>query len=60
MDQIMVNLDNIPEAKAGDEVVLIGKQSDACLSAEEIAGLWNTINYEVACGIGARVPRIYI
>ena len=60
MDQIMVNLDNIPEAKAGDEVVLIGKQGDACLTAEEIAGLWNTINYEVVCGIGARVPRIYI
>lgn len=59
MDQIMLQLDHIPEAKAGDEVVLIGKQGNACITADEVATRWKTINYEVVCGIGKRVPRLY-
>jgi alanine racemase len=59
MDQVMVNLDTVSEAKDGDEVVLIGKQGDACISAEHVASVWGTINYEVVCGIGPRVPRFY-
>lgn len=59
MDQIMVNLDSVPEARTGDEVVLIGKQGEACISAEYVASVWGTINYEVVCGIGPRVPRFY-
>ncbi len=60
MDQIMVQLDEVPGAKAGDEVVLIGQQGDQILTAEEIARCWNTINYEITCGIAARVPRLYL
>lgn len=59
MDQIMVQLDGVPEARAGDEVVLIGKQGAAEITAEEVAGAWGTINYEVTCAIGARAPRFY-
>jgi alanine racemase len=59
MDQIMVQLDQVPEAQAGDEVVLIGAQGQECLTAEDLAAAWGTINYEVVCGIGARVPRLY-
>jgi len=59
MDQIMVQLDQTPEAQAGDEVVIIGSQKGKHISAEDIAKIWGTINYEVTCGIGARVPRIY-
>lgn len=59
MDQIMLQLDEVPNAKTGDEVVLIGPQGDQRISAEEVASRWGTINYEVVCGIGARVPRIY-
>ena len=59
MDQIMVQLDQIPEAKPGDEVVLVGSQGEARLTAEEVARHWGTVNYEVTCGIGSRVPRIY-
>lgn len=59
MDQMMVNLDQVPDAKPGDEVVLIGNQGKAAISAEEVAEIWGTINYEVVCGIGSRVPRIY-
>ncbi|MEJ2599695.1 MAG: alanine racemase [Anaerolineales bacterium] len=59
MDQIMVQLDGVPQAKAGDEVVLIGQQGKARITAEQVADTWGTINYEVVCAIGARVPRIY-
>lgn len=59
MDQIMVQLDDVPNAKAGDEVVIIGEQGKERLSAEDVATDWGTINYEVTCAIGARVPRFY-
>jgi alanine racemase len=57
MDQILVQLDSVPQAKAGDEVVLIGAQSGGRLRAEDLARAWGTISYEVVCGITARVPR---
>jgi alanine racemase len=60
MDQLMVQLDHVPQAKVGDEVVLLGHQGDEHIRAEEIAERWETINYEVVCGLGARVPRLYI
>jgi alanine racemase len=56
MDQVMVNLDHIPEAKSGDVVELIGEH----ITADDIARLWGTINYEVVCGIDTRVPRVYV
>jgi alanine racemase len=59
MDQIMVQLDGTPNAKVGDEVVLLGVQDNERITAEEIAAAWGTNNYEVVCGIGARVPRFY-
>jgi len=60
MDQLMLQLDSVPEARAGDEVVLIGTQGSEQITAEEIASHWGTINYEVTCGIAARVNRLYI
>jgi alanine racemase len=60
MDQMMVQLNGVSDAKAGDEVVLIGKQGEESLFAEEVAGNWGTINYEVTCGLAARVPRLYL
>lgn len=59
MDQIMVQLDSVPDASVGDEVVLLGKQGGKSIIAEEIANRWGTINYEVTSGISHRVPRIY-
>lgn len=59
MDQCMIQLDTVPEAQTGDEVVLIGRQGDQEISAEEVAARWNTINYEVTSGISHRVDRIY-
>lgn len=59
MDQCMVQLDEVPDAQIGDEAVLIGRQGDAFLPAEELAKTWGTINYEVICGLANRVPRLY-
>jgi alanine racemase len=60
MDQCMVNLDAVPEAKIGDEVLLIGKQNGAAITVEELAQEWGTITYEVICGLADRIPRFYI
>jgi alanine racemase len=59
MDQVMVQLDAVPGAREGDEVVLIGEQGEERLTAEDLAVAWRTINYEVVSGIGSRVPRLY-
>jgi alanine racemase len=58
MDQSMVSLDRVPGAQIGDEVVVIGHQGTSQISAEEVAQRWLTINYEVVCDIGPRVPRL--
>jgi alanine racemase len=60
MDQIMLQLDSSPQSRAGDEVVLLGSQGEGRLTAEDLARTWGTINYEVVCAIGARVPRLYV
>jgi len=60
MDQIMVDVTDIPDVKVEDEVVLIGKQGDEEITATELADLTGTINYEIVCGISKRVPRIYV
>ena len=54
MDQLSVDVTDIPETKMGDEVVLFGKE----LSVDTLAELCGTINYEIVCGISPRVPRI--
>ncbi|MFH1683371.1 MAG: alanine racemase [Candidatus Margulisiibacteriota bacterium] len=58
MDLTMVDVGN-GNVEAGDEVVLIGEQKGQLISADEIAKLEDTISYEIICGIGKRVPRIY-
>jgi len=59
MDQCIVSLEGIPDACPGDEVVLIGKQVNEVMSAENVAIRWNTIVYEPICGLTNRIPRIY-
>jgi alanine racemase len=59
MDQTVIDLGPDCDAAVGDEVVLCGRQGDAEITLTELAGLAGTINYELACGISPRVPRIY-
>ncbi len=59
MDQVIVGVSHIPNVRVGDEVVVLGAQGAAALTAEELARRWGTNNYDVVSGILARVPRHY-
>ena len=58
MDQFMVEVTDIPDAAEGDEVTLIGRDGDAYISMEEVGDLSGRFNYELACDINPRVPRV--
>ena len=60
MDQLMIDVSAVSEAKSGDIVTLIGRDGDDRITADDLASLYGTIGYEVVCGISKRVPRIYI
>ncbi|MBY6275137.1 alanine racemase [Symbiobacterium thermophilum] len=59
MDQMMVRVPDDLPVRVGDEVVLIGRQGGEEITATELAGLADTISYEIVCGISRRVPRFY-
>lgn len=59
MDMIHVDVTNIAGAEVGDEVVLIGAQEKSKITAEQMAKKLKTINYEISCLVGKRVPRLY-
>lgn len=60
MDQMMIDVSHIPDAEAGDSVIIMGSDGKNTVSAEELAGIAGTINYEIVCNVGKRVPRVYI
>jgi alanine racemase len=61
MDQCMIDVTDLKhEVRVGDEVVLFGCQGDACISVDEVAAEIGTINYEIVCNIGKRIPRVYL
>ena len=60
MDQFMVDVSDIPEAKQNDDVTLMGRDGYECIPAEEIAAFAGTLNYEIVCEVGKRIPRVYV
>ncbi|KPK22127.1 MAG: alanine racemase [Dehalococcoidia bacterium SM23_28_1] len=60
MDMCMVDVSGIPDVAVDDEVVIIGRQGEDEISAEEVAELCGTISYEILCGITTRMPRLYL
>lgn len=60
MDMFMVDVTDIPGVRVGDEVVLIGKQHEQTITADDMAAKLDTINYEITCAVGKRVPRVYL
>jgi len=60
MDMALADVTDIPQVALGDEVVIIGRQGEEAIPVEEVAGLCDTISYEIFCHIGARVPRLYL
>ncbi len=59
MDQLMIDVTNVKNVRLGTEVVLLGRQGKQEISADELAALANTINYEIVCCLGNRLPRVY-
>lgn len=59
MDQIMVDVSSIPSVKIGDRAVILGKDGEAAISAEELGSLCDSFSYEVLCNFMPRIKRIY-
>ena len=59
MDQMMVDVTDIPDVQLNDRVVLVGRDGDEVITMEQIAQAADSFNYEMVCGISRRVPRFY-
>lgn len=59
MDQFMIDVTHIPEAEEGDKVTLIGRDGTEQITMEELGELSGRFNYELACDLGKRIPRVY-
>ena len=60
MDQCMIDVTSVPGVKLGDEVVIMGASGDDTVTADELANLMGTINYEITCGFGQRLPKLFV
>jgi alanine racemase len=60
MDQCMVDVTEIPGAALEDEVLLLGRQGGCAVTMEELGAMSASFNYETACRVGQRVPRVYV
>ncbi len=60
MDLTMLDVGKVPLVQEGDEVVALGEQGEEAIDADELAAGLGTINYEVLCSVGKRVPRVYL
>ena len=59
MDQMMVDVTDIPDAEYLDRVTLIGQDGNAVISMETLGEMSGRFNYELACNLGDRIPRFY-
>ena len=60
MDQCMIDVSSVNTISVGDEIVIIGKQGNAQITADDLAELIGTIPYEILCATGKRLPRLYV
>ncbi|TCO73156.1 alanine racemase [Marinisporobacter balticus] len=60
MDQCMIDVTNIEDVNVGDEVILIGSDGKNTITVDDVAKKLDTINYEIVCMLGKRIPRVYI
>ena len=60
MDQCMVDVTDVPEVHEGDEVIVMGSDGVNEVSADYIAEMTGTINYEITCAFGQRLPKVYV
>jgi len=59
MDQMMIDVTEVPEVKRGDTVTLMGIEGTEKITAEEIGSLSHSFHYEMVCNVGKRIPRVY-
>ena len=59
MDQCMIDVSSVNTIGVGDEIIIIGKQGDEQITAQDLADQIDTISYEILCATGKRVPRLY-
>ena len=60
MDQFMVDVTDVPGVKVGDEVIVMGTDGVNTISADDIADATGTINYEITCAFGQRLPKVFV
>ena len=60
MDQCMVDVTDVPDVKVGDEVISMGTDGKNTILADDIAKATGTINYEICCAFGQRLPKVYV
>jgi len=60
MDLMVIDVSDVPEARVGEEVVLMGKQGDAEIPCRELADRAGTISWEITTGVGSRVRRVFV
>ena len=60
MDQCMIDVTDVPGVKVGDEVIVMGTDGKNTILADDIAKATGTINYEIACAFGQRLPKVYV
>ncbi|MEG1724293.1 MAG: alanine racemase [Anaerovoracaceae bacterium] len=60
MDQCMIDVTDVPNVKVGDEVIVMGTDGKNTILADDIANATGTINYEITCALGQRLPKVYV
>ncbi|MEG0829462.1 MAG: alanine racemase [Anaerovoracaceae bacterium] len=60
MDQCMIDVTNVDDVKVGTEVIIMGSDGENTILADDIGDATGTINYEIICAFGQRLPRVYI
>ena len=60
MDQLMVDVTDIPDVKYGDKITMIGSDGEESLPVEILSGLSGRFNYEFVCNLGKRVPHEFL
>lgn len=60
MDQCMIDVTDVPDVKVGDEVIIMGTDGKNTILADDIANATGTINYEIVCAFGQRLPKVYV
>lgn len=60
MDQCMIDVTDVPNVQVGDEVIVMGSDGVNSITADDIADATGTINYEITCAFGQRLPKVYV